>query len=228
VSGQLRSLLTAVSAAVAAAGLAVAVLLMPWFTSVGVRVAGAPAVVELGKGAALEAAESARRYATGRTDVLPERIGESPAFDVATAKHLDDVRRVVATVRWVTIVALVALWNLVAHAVAHGTQAELARGLRWGGRALLVAAAGLALAGLADFSSAFVAFHEVFFPHGGWLFPDDALIIRLFPERFWTMAGAAFAVLVAAGGVVLLLASRFVRRLFDERPARAGHAPFGD
>jgi integral membrane protein (TIGR01906 family) len=228
VSGQLRSLLVALSAGVAAAGVAVAVLLMPWFTSVGVRAAGAPAIPGLGKSAALDAAEAARRYATGRIDALPERIGDGPAFDEATVKHLDDVRRVVIAVRWVTVAALVALWNLVAHAVAHGTQAELARGLRWGGRALLAFAAVLALAGLADFSSTFVVFHEVFFPQGGWLFPDDALIIQLFPERFWALGGAALTGLVVLSGVVLLLASRFVRRLFEERPARSGHAPFSD
>ncbi|MDI6843155.1 MAG: DUF1461 domain-containing protein [Anaerosomatales bacterium] len=227
-SGQLRSLLVALASGVAAIGLALAILLMPWFTSVGVCAAKAPAVQELGKHAALEAAEAARRYATGRSRSLPEQISGRAAFDAATAAHLDDVRRVVDAARWVTVVALVALWNLVAHAVAHGTQFELARGLRWSGRALLATAAAFAVAGLADFTSAFVAFHRMFFPQGGWQFPDDALIIRLFPERFWALSGATLLGLIAVAGAVLLMASRFVRRLFEERGRVVGHAPFGD
>lgn len=227
-SGHLRSALVALSSAVAAVGLALSVLLMPWFTSVGVRAAHAPAIAELGRRAALDAAETARRYVTGRVNVLPERVAGEDGFDAATREHLDDVRHVVTAARWLAVVALVALWNLVAHAVAHGTQPELARGLRWSGRALLALAAVLVLAGSVDFSSAFVAFHRVFFPQGGWVFPYDTLIIRLLPERFWALAGAAMVGLIAAAGVVLLLASRFVRRLFEERARHAWRTPFSD
>lgn len=227
-SGAVRSLLVAVAAAAAAAGIALAVLLMPWFTRVGMEVAGAPALSDLGRRTAYEAAETARRFVTGRTDALPEAVGGRPGFDEAAASHLADVRDVFTVARWVGIAALVGLWSLVAHAVAHGTQMELARGLRWAGRALIGAAAAAALAGAADFDAAFVALHEALFPQGGWLFPDDALLIRLFPERFWVLAGASFIALLAAGGAVLLWAARFVRALFDDRLADARRQPAGD
>lgn len=201
---------------------------MPWFTRVGIEVAGAPALSDLGPRSAYGAAETARRFVAGRTHSLPATVAGRPGFDEAAASHLADVRGVVTAARWVGVVALVGLWSLVAHAVAHGTQLELARGLRWAGRTLVAAAAVAALAGAADFGAAFVAFHELLFPKGGWLFPADALLIRLFPERFWVFAGASFVALLAAGGVVLLWAARFVRTLFDDRLLGAPRRPAGD
>lgn len=227
-SGALRSLLVCVAAAVAAAGIALAVLLMPWFTRAGIEAAGAPALSDLGRRSAYEAAETARRYVAGRTDVLPATVAGRPGFDDAAASHLADVRGVVTAARWVGVAALAGLWSLVAHAVAHGTQLELARGLRWAGRTLVAAAGVAALAGAADFGAAFVAFHELLFPKGGWLFPADALLIRLFPERFWALAGASFVALLAAGGAVLLWAARFVRTLFDDRLLDTARRPVGD
>ncbi|MCX8007611.1 MAG: DUF1461 domain-containing protein [Coriobacteriia bacterium] len=223
-SAAARSALVAVSSVLVVAGLAVALLLTPGFVRFGVAAADAPALRELGRSSALQAAEAARRYVAGRGD----RLAADAGFDAATSDHLADVRGVVAGVRWTAVVSLVCLANLLAHAVSHGTQFEVARGLRWGGRASLALAIGAAALGAADFTTAFVAFHKVFFPQGGWVFPDDALIIRLFPERFWALAGAGLLALLAAGGAVLLLGAAFVRKALDEQPASATGAPLGD
>lgn len=31
----------------------------------------------------------------------------------------------------------------------------------------------------------FTTFHQLFFPQGNWAFPEDSLLIQLFPESFW-------------------------------------------
>lgn len=227
-SGAVRSLLTCLAAALATVGVALAVLLMPWFTRFGLEVVRAPALAEIGERSAHEAAETARRYVAGRTDELPGRVAGRAGFDEAAVSHLADVRRVLTVARWVAIVALVALWSLVAHAVAHGTQLELVRGLRWAGRGLMVLAVAVAFAGATDFGSSFVVLHEVLFPHGGWLFPADALLIRLFPERFWMLAGAFLVVLLAAGGSGLFLSARFLRTLLDDQARQTARAPLSD
>lgn len=227
-SGTVRSLLTSMAAVVATVGVAGAVLLMPWFTRLGIVVSGAPALAELGRPAAAEAAEAARRYVAGRADALPPLVSGSPGFDEASVAHLADVRRVVSVVRWIAIAAVVGLLSLAAHAVAHGTQQELARGLRWAGWALIGIAAALGFLGALDFRSAFVAFHEALFPQGGWIFPDDALLIQLFPERFWALAGGSLLVLMAVGGWAMLLIARFVRTLLSARPRPSAEQPLGD
>jgi uncharacterized membrane protein len=66
------------------------------------------------------------------------------------------------------------------------------------------------LAAVFDFSTFFAAFHSLFFAAGTWQFPYDSLLIRLFPERFWTTAGAAWAVLAAGGAGLLLMIARCV------------------
>lgn len=43
----------------------------------------------------------------------------------------------------------------------------------------------------------FVTFHQIFFPQGNWMFSINSLLIRLFPERFWTtMATGLFFLLI--------------------------------
>jgi uncharacterized membrane protein len=50
------------------------------------------------------------------------------------------------------------------------------------------------------FEPAFLAFHELFFPQGNFLFGPDSNLLRLFPEPFW------FEASLAAGLSILLAA----------------------
>jgi uncharacterized membrane protein len=50
------------------------------------------------------------------------------------------------------------------------------------------------------FDAMFLAFHEIFFPPGTYLFEPGSRLITLFPEGFW------FDASLAAGGAVVLTA----------------------
>jgi len=54
----------------------------------------------------------------------------------------------------------------------------------------------------------FVAFHEVFFDPGTWVFRYSDTLIRLFPERFWRDAFLAIAALSLVGGLAVALGLR--------------------
>jgi uncharacterized membrane protein len=51
------------------------------------------------------------------------------------------------------------------------------------------------------FDQAFLAFHEVFFPQGNFLFGPGSNLLRLFPEGFW------FESALTAGGLIILTAA---------------------
>ena len=60
---------------------------------------------------------------------------------------------------------------------------------------------------------AFLAFHELFFPPGTYLFEPGSKLITLFPEGFWFDAAlAAGAAVVVAALVVTLVGLRLWRR----------------
>ncbi|MGB4593251.1 MAG: DUF1461 domain-containing protein [Coriobacteriia bacterium] len=216
-SGRLRSTMVAVSTALVIVGVSVAILLMPWFTAIMVPASGAYELSDLSPEITRGVAEEVRCFVTHKDGALPPRVAGQEAFDEAAVSHLEDVRDVILAARWVTIVALVALCILVAHAVAHGAQAALARGFKWAGFALLSILVVVAAAGIIDFDALFSGFHSLFFASGTWVFPYDALLIRIFPLPFWAAAGALWAVLVAFGAFAFIVAGRTVGNLFSPR-----------
>jgi len=56
------------------------------------------------------------------------------------------------------------------------------------------------------FDQAFLAFHEVFFPQGNFLFGPDSNLLRLFPEGFWFDAAltAGIAIILSALAAILV------------------------
>lgn len=206
--------MVAVSSALVIVGISVGILLMPWFTAVFVPASGAYELSGLSEEATRDVAEEVRYFVSHRdAPRLPAQIDGQPAFDDSAVSHLVDVRDVVLTARWVTIVALVALCVLVAHAVAHGAQFALARGFKWAGRTVLTVLVVAGLAGVIDFDTLFAGFHALFFAAGTWVFPYDALLIRVFPLPFWAAAGVSLALLVAVGAVGFIVAGRTVGNL---------------
>ena len=86
--------------------------------------------------------------------------------------------------------------------------------------AIGAAALVLALVFAVAFDAAFLAFHQVFFPPGTYLFEPGSKLITLFPGGFW------FDASLAAGGAIVLTALAVavvgVRRLrgAPQTPAR--------
>jgi hypothetical protein len=135
-------------------------------------------------------------YADGPFDAA--LAGEAPLLDDSERSHMHDVSRLVR------ILAAVALG---AAAVAVASGMALRRERRRAGLILLVAggsvgAAAVLLAGTfaVAFEPAFLAFHEIFFPPGTYLFAEGSNLIALFPQGFW------FDAALAAGAAIILAA----------------------
>lgn len=124
--------------------------------------------------------------------------GDPPLLNDRERSHMGDVSRLVQLVLGITIVALLV-------AVVSGLL--LRREPRRQGRIMLTAAGAigavalvLALVFAVAFDAAFLAFHQVFFPPGTYLFEPGSKLITLFPGGFW------FDASLAAGGAIVLTA----------------------
>ena len=137
--------------------------------------------------------------------------GSSPLLDAKERSHMRDVGGLVRLLGTLSgVAALVLLLSVL----------TLRRERRRVGRLLLVAAGivgGVALllgvVMVVAFEPAFLAFHELFFPQGNFLFGPDSNLLRLFPEPFW------FEASLAAGLSILLAA--LVTSLIGWRMLRA-------
>ena len=128
-------------------------------------------------------------------------------LDDEERSHMTDVSRLVRLLAGITIVALI---------LAAVTGAWLRHEPRRQGRLMLIAAAAigsvaLLLAGIfaVAFEPAFLAFHELFFPPGTYLFAEGSTLITLFPEPFWFDAAlAAGAAIIAVAVAVTVIGLR--------------------
>jgi integral membrane protein (TIGR01906 family) len=135
-------------------------------------------------------------YVDGSFDAALE--GQEPLLDESERSHMHDVSRLVRILAGVALVAA---------AVAVASGMALRRERRRMGLVLLVAAGtvgtvAILLAGTfaVAFEPAFLAFHELFFPPGTYLFAEGSNLITLFPQGFW------FDAALAAGATIMLAA----------------------
>lgn len=153
----------------------------------------------------LAAAESVRLFVVDPdAPALASTINGQAAFDEAAVSHLIDVRDVLVPARWLSagLLVIAAVWLVVRRRTSEG-RASIRGACRIAGWMLLVAIAAAAAAGLVDFNAFFAVFHSLFFEAGTWMFPADSLLIRVFPLPFWMMAGATWAGLIFAEGLIL-------------------------
>ena len=129
-------------------------------------------------------------------------------FDANELAHLEDVRRVFGGVLTAAIAA-----SVIAILAGVGLAPRRIR------RAMLVDAAIVVVVGAVAavaFEPLFLAFHELFFPQGNFLFdPATSNIVRLYPDWYWEgitlRVGASFVVVALA--VAAFAHLRLVRRL---------------
>jgi integral membrane protein (TIGR01906 family) len=212
---RLETALVALALALLALGVALLPLELPVFTRALVE-----RHAQLEAGIAVPLGEAARSFVVSGDDASRAVVASIMTADAVV--HLDDVRRVLVAADAATLVLVVVVGAWSAFCLARGRRLELARGLRAGGvlSAALVVVAGLVA--LIDFDTFFSAFHGLFFEPGTWQFPSDSVLIRLFPEPFWTSAGLAWALLVlliaAAYGLIGGAVTRSVTNR-SEKPA---------
>ena len=135
-------------------------------------------------------------FLTGRTDrfqyMFSNAAGDTiVCFNDREAAHMADCRALISLDRTVMILSGACVLVLSgAGILARRNVKAFCRGMIWGLRIVLAAAAVLAAWALADFDGFFVAFHRIAFTNDGWLLdPRTDLLIRLMPERFFISLG---------------------------------------
>lgn len=161
----------------------------------------------------LQLAEQVRGFVVdGRPDTLPSEVDGRSGFDDSAVSHLRDVRGVLRGSRvLVGVLALLAgVW--IGVLASRKRFAEISSAMLWGSGLTLGVMILAGAAATADFSATFSLFHGVFFSAGTWTFPEDALLIQLFPVEFWSAMGAIWAGTAAVMGLALGVAGWLLRR----------------
>jgi integral membrane protein (TIGR01906 family) len=124
--------------------------------------------------------------------------GDGPLLDESERSHMTDVSRLVRLLAGILVVALV-LAGVTAAWLRHETR-RLGRIMLLASGAIGAVAVVLAIVFAVAFEPAFLAFHELFFPPGTYLFATGSEPIVLFPEPFW------FDAALLAGAAIVLVA----------------------
>lgn len=127
----------------------------------------------------------------------------SPVYNERELGHMVDVKIALTTALQVWRLSLGALTLLAIWAWLGGWIDAYRRWLGRGGWLTAIAIAVIIFFVLLSFGVFFVAFHNVFFEAGTWMFEFSDTLIRLFPERFWRDIFIYVGVL--SGGVGLLI-----------------------
>lgn len=100
-------------------------------------------------------------------------------------EHMVDVKIALQYTLIAWYVALAGILVLAVWAWRAGWMKQYLQGLSRGGWITVIFVVTIILFVLLSFGVFFVAFHNVFFEPGTWLFYYSDTLIRLFPERFW-------------------------------------------
>lgn len=118
-------------------------------------------------------------------------------------QHMLDVKIVVQAAMqiWVIAIALLVILGVIAWRwkLWEGFRLAASRG----GWLTVILLGSIVLFVLLAFGVIFVAFHNVFFESGTWVFFYSDTLIRLFPERFWRDTFIAVGLLAGGAGALL-------------------------
>ncbi|MBN2848010.1 MAG: DUF1461 domain-containing protein [Coriobacteriia bacterium] len=207
IAARLEVAFGAVAIILVVVGLSLALLVTPPYVKALVSAMGSAELTGLGDQATQATAEDVRRFVTDpQAPMLPATIDGQPAYDRAAVAHLTDVRDVLVPSLWIAggLAVLVIAWFIVRRRSERGRLAT-AWAATYAGWTLLAGCALAIGAGALDFGVLFTRFHGLFFADGTWTFPEDALLIRVFPLGFWITAGLSWGLLVVFTAVVLIV-----------------------
>ena len=132
------------------------------------------------------------------------RFGDgSLVYNQRELGHMVDVKIALQTALTVWRITLAALVLLAIWAWLGGWIDAFQRGLGRGGWLTAIAIAFIILIVLVSFGVFFVAFHNVFFEPGTWMFEFSDTLIRLFPERFWRDIFIYVGILAGGAGMLI-------------------------
>lgn len=138
----------------------------------------------------------------------PDGLGTFTGDEYA---HMADVRGVF---RGAEVAAVLGLFVAVFRVGRARGRGQALRLVRAGSLASAIIVVAIGIAAAVAFDALFLAFHELFFPQGNFLFPPDSNLIRLYPEWYWQGITAGVGVsfialaLIAAGASHLALRRR--------------------
>ena len=145
------------------------------------------------------------RYVTGRATTTGGGTTTNDFFTIAEQRHMADVRVVFIAAETLALVAAGVLFVQVAWIRIRG-RAALVRLFRSAAIAAGFGVALLAAAAALSFDALFLAFHEVFFPQGNFLFdPATSNLLTLYPDPYWY--GVTLRIGVSFVGVCLVIAA---------------------
>lgn len=129
----------------------------------------------------------------------------TPLYNQRELRHMEDVLVVTqaAFTVWYVSLALLVVLGLAAWRLAE--LEAFRQGLVRGGWLTVILLGSIVLFVLVSFGVLFVAFHNIFFQAGTWMFEYSDTLIRLFPERFWRDIFILVGALSLGGGLALAL-----------------------
>ena len=108
-----------------------------------------------------------------------------PIYNQRELDHMVDVKNAMRMALLAWYASLIILFGLAIWAWRGAWSAEYRAGLQRGGWITAGLIGTIVIIVLISFGVFFVAFHNVFFDPGTWIFNYSDTLIRLFPERFW-------------------------------------------
>jgi hypothetical protein len=187
------------------------ILFNPWFVSLEQQRAGAALLL----GAAQPQVDAATARIlldlwTGGDFVVHLVEGGPPVLDAFERSHMADVGGLVRLLGLVALLAIVA--GVIAGRALRGRPRSIGAGLLAGAGLVGMLAVVAALVFAVAFDAAFLAFHQLLFREGTYLFGPDSMLIRFFPEALWYEASLiAGAVIVISAIAVSVAGWRLVR-----------------
>ena len=126
-----------------------------------------------------------------------------PLLDAEERSHMHDVSVLVRVLAGIALLA--AVLAVVSGAMLRGERRRMGRIMLVAGA--IVGSVAILLAGTfaVAFDAAFLAFHELLFPPGTYLFAEGSNLITLFPEGFWFDAALAAGAAIIISAIVVSL-----------------------
>lgn len=208
-------------------GNALLILLVPWMADVQYAVPGFPDdPFGLAGGDRSDLAETGIRsiWPVGQGTELLEQAtlpDGTAAFQTKEVLHMDDVRGLVRAILGIWLVALIAGAVALRALFRRAGRQALLNALGRGARLTLILMAVVGLLMLVSFEFFFDGFHAIFFEGDTWKFADFYTLRRIYPDAFWGIASAFFAILTLAQALIL---ARFTTGLPWPRRGDPPHA----
>jgi integral membrane protein (TIGR01906 family) len=137
----------------------------------------------------------------------------TPLYNDRELNHMEDVKEIVEIVLVIWSALIVALLGLVFIGGFTAGWVKIGRSLGNGAKLTFILMVALLLGVIVIFPIVFVAFHEIFFDPGTWMFSFQDSLIRLFPQRFWQTAFLAVGILTLIQVGIIYLIGRLLSRV---------------